>query len=161
MQNLTYAGIGSRDTPESILKALFSIGAYMAFHGWILHSGGAKGADQAFQDGCESVKGPMRIFRPHQAMVSSEAYEIAAKFHPAWDRCSQYARLLHARNSYQVLGLDLKTPVRMVICYTKNGARQGGTGQALRIAKHYGVPIFDLGTDNLDIIQAIKDIVEP
>lgn len=32
----------------------------------------------------------------------------------------------------------------MVICWTKEGKRGGGTGQALRIAQHFYIPIFDL-----------------
>lgn len=45
---------------------------------------------------------------------------------------------------YQVLGYDLKTPSDMVICWTKDGGASGGTGQALRIAKDYNIPIYNL-----------------
>jgi hypothetical protein len=50
-----------------------------------------------------------------------------------------------ARNSFQVLGEDLETPATCVICWTPGGKGDGGTGQALRIARHYDVPIIDIG----------------
>jgi hypothetical protein len=53
-----------------------------------------------------------------------------------------------------VLGLDLETPSKFIICWTKNGKGQGGTGQALRIAKEYGIPIFDAGKfGNVDEVR--------
>ena len=70
---------------------------------------------------------------------------MAAEFHPNWSACKQGARRLHARNCHQILGLDLKTPVDFVVCYTPNANRSGGTGQALRIAERLNIPIFDYG----------------
>ncbi len=59
-----------------------------------------------------------------------------------------------ARNCHQVLGCDLRTPSDFIICWTKNGKGLGGTGQALRIAKEYNIPIFDIG--NYNEIEIIK-----
>ena len=39
-----YAGIGSRDTPESILSLIGSIAEVLTNHGLMLRSGGAPGA---------------------------------------------------------------------------------------------------------------------
>jgi len=58
-----------------------------------------------------------------------------------------HARVFMARNSYQVLGPDLATPVDFVWCWTPHGAVIGGTGQALRIAAAYEIPVFNLATD--------------
>jgi hypothetical protein len=71
--------------------------------------------------------------------------DMAKQFHPAWNRCSPGARKLHARNCFQVMGRDLNSPVDFIICWTRGGLGGGGTGQALRIAKHYNIPVFDLG----------------
>jgi hypothetical protein len=35
----------------------------------------------------------------------------------------------------------------MVVCWTKDGKSSGGTGQALRIAEYYSIPIFNLKND--------------
>ena len=69
---------------------------------------------------------------------------MAETFHPAWNRCSLAARKFHARNCHQILGYGLNLPVKFVVCWTPRGEVIGGTGQALRIAKHHNIPIINL-----------------
>ena len=71
--------------------------------------------------------------------------EIAASLHPAWERCSQGARRLHARNVAILLGPELDRPVDAVVCWTAGGAVSGGTGMGLLIASRYGIPVLNLG----------------
>ena len=52
-----YAGIGSRSTPSSILSIMTILGKTLAQNGYILRSGGAEGADKAFEIGCNEVSG--------------------------------------------------------------------------------------------------------
>lgn len=165
-----YAGIGSRETPKDIRKVITSLASKLEEKGWTLRSGGANGADAAFESG---VKDPenMEIFLPETtfngrsatnpgyiSIMMLEAYEDAmntvSKYHPATHKLSPFAKRLMARNSMQVLGQDLKTPSNMVICWTPNGEVVGGTGQALRIAKDYDIPIFNLGKP--DVLRCIK-----
>lgn len=193
-----YAGIGSRETPPNILRIMESIAFKLAIDGWTLRSGGADGADTAFETGAKSARLAegarirFEIWLPWDGFNGRPKYEdtngwdyrvgsdrdveIAKQFHPAWDRLSQGAKKLHTRNVAQILGSWIR-PVpspdhpdpdygggaydpyrapmsRFVICWTRDGAGGGGTGQALRIAKHYGVPIFDLARDaDLDRIS--------
>ena len=42
-----YTGIGSRETPEEVLKDMKKLGYILAENGWSLRSGHAPGADQA------------------------------------------------------------------------------------------------------------------
>jgi hypothetical protein len=72
------------------------------------------------------------------------ARQIARKYHPGWSYLSPAAKKLMTRNTFQVLGSDLETPVSFVVCWTIGGKISGGTGQALRIAKDLGIPIFNL-----------------
>ena len=149
---MIYTGIGSRETPEHVLAIMATIGQYLAEKGWTLRSGGANGADSAFEEGCDSVGGLKEIYIPWQGfnsragivVTTSEAELLASKYHPAWSKCSQGAKKLHTRNIPQVLGEDLQTPTDMVVCWTVGGKRGGGTGQALRVAQDYKIPIFDL-----------------
>jgi len=46
-----YTGVGSRKTPLSILKVMRKLGYKLAIDGWMLRSGGADGADSAFEKG--------------------------------------------------------------------------------------------------------------
>jgi len=159
---MIYAGIGSRETPASVLHDMRHIAYQLARMNWILRSGGAPGADTAFENGCNHAGGTKEIYIPWHGfqgrrgaesgvVVAAEqpnfpdALKLASNFHPAWDRCKQGARALHARNGYQILGKSLTQKADCVICWTRNASGTGGTGQALRIAKHFNIPIFDLG----------------
>ncbi len=77
--------------------------------------------------------------------ATQELADFSKQFHPAWERCSDAAKLLHMRNGPQVLGINGDDPVDMVVCWTQNGNGGGGTGQAIRIAQANEIPIFDLG----------------
>ena len=52
----SYAGIGSRKTPPHVLAAMTQIAEALAERGYILRSGGAGGADSAFEKGAGSAK---------------------------------------------------------------------------------------------------------
>jgi len=153
-----YAGIGSRKTPDHVLVGMSEAARKLSDTGWCLRSGGAKGADSAFQSGV--INDCMEIYRPspeqqYDAELWNQAIEIAAKSHPVWRACSDYAKALHARNVFQVLGADLNTPSRFIMCWTPDGAElwkdttraTGGTGTAIRIADMYGVPVFNLANE--------------
>lgn len=148
-----YAGIGSRDTPENVLRQMKRIASYLGKAGYTLVTGRAKGADQAFEAGATKVKASVELWVPwcgfedaplNAGTPSTAALEMAEKFHPKWDACSQGAKKLHARNCHQILGVKLNKPVAFVVCWTKDGGATGGTGQAMRIATAHGVPIFNL-----------------
>jgi len=148
-----YAGIGSRETPERVLATMKAIGSHLAKTGWTLRSGGAFGADSAFEAGATESGGKAEIWLPwagfngsrSQLSPSPEAFELASQHHPAWERLGRGPRALHARNGHQILGSDLSTPVDFVVCWTKGGKGGGGTGQAIRLARSKGIQVFDLG----------------
>jgi hypothetical protein len=155
-----YTGVGSRETPDEVLALMTNIAQRLWLEGWVLRSGAAPGADTAFEGGAApdgdysrtEIYLPWEGFelrKPHQAKrgrPQPEAYEIAARFHPAWSSLKEGAKALHARNVHQVLGYDVTKPdpSKFLICWTEGGKGGGGTGQALRIAKAYNVRIFDL-----------------
>jgi hypothetical protein len=147
-----YAGIGARKTPVNVLEVMTQLAACLERDGWTLRSGGANGADTAFERGVVDPANK-EIFLPWPGFNSStsprnhicqDALNMAAEFHPAWDRCSPAARKFHARNCYQVLGGSLQSPCKMIVCWTPDGLASGGTGQALRIANKHGVHVHNL-----------------
>jgi hypothetical protein len=150
-----YAGIGSRETPEDILGLMRGIALMLYERGYTLRSGGAKGADEAFEYGTpvmamteiylpwEGFNGK-RMTIPEGNLALGEARSIAEKFHPNWDACSDGAKKLHTRNTFQILGHDCHTPSKFVICWTRDGNASGGTGQALRIAEDRGIEVYNL-----------------
>lgn len=156
-----YTGIGSRRTPREICAYMTKLAAYFAGLGLTLRSGAAVGADSAFESGTlpkqAEIYLPWRWFNGHSSRLPdqsliAEARAIAATVHPAWDRLQDSARKLHARNAFQVLGPDLRSPSLFVVCWTPDGAEDGwgcsaetgGTGTAIRLAHQHGVPVFNL-----------------
>lgn len=152
-----YTGVGSRNTPRNILSLMSKIARQLNKDGWTLRSGGAAGADTAFEyntaDSAEIFL-PWKGFNGHPSAlhhISPKAYEIAEKFHPAWERLRLSVRKLHARNVHQVLGVGLDSPSKFLICWTADGKASGGTGQAIRIAEHYGIPVFNLYFESVQL----------
>lgn len=164
-----YAGIGSRETPKEIIDIMIQIAESLGKMGVVLRSGAAEGADSAFELGCDKVNGLKEIYLPWNGFQNSKstlvvkdpkAFEFVEKYHPGFSRLSQGALKLQARNSHQVLGWDLKSPSDFIVCYTPKGKRSGGTGQALRMAEDYSIPIFDCGLYENDLDLLKKEYVK-
>jgi hypothetical protein len=148
-----YAGIGSRETPGPVLIRMQNIAYRLAEDDYILRTGGANGADTAFEIGCRNAGGDIELYLPHKSFngrkegyypPSAKAFEMAEMFHPKWNGLSPTAKLLIARNGHQVLGLNMDDPVDFVVCWTEDGLASGGTGQALRIAAAMMIPVYNL-----------------
>lgn len=163
---MTYAGVGSRKAPQDMLDMGCNIGYQLALLNYILQSGGAPGMDKHFELGCDKAQGKKNIFYARDA--TSEAITMARTLlgDRHWNNMGQYAQMLHARNCFQVLGKDLNTPVKFLICWaepdlgTYGGLTpKGGTRTAWRLAMEYDIPCYNLYSD-LDRCK-VMDIIHP
>ncbi len=165
-----YAGIGSRTCPPGMHRIMGIVAEELARAGWVLRSGGAEGADTAFEGGCDFARGNKEIFLPWRRFNGNTstlynppdwAYQVAYENHPSPSLLKAKPTIgkLMARNSCQVLGPTGDVYSLFVVCYTPDGVenydpttkRTGGTGQAIRIATRYEIPIFNLNKpDALD-----------
>lgn len=146
-----YAGIGARATPPAVLRDMEGLAHLFKGAQYILRSGGAAGADSAFQNGSGGIN---HIYEAKHC--TNDAIYMAGQFHPNWNACNSYVKKLHGRNMMILFGPRLDEPVDFVCCYTPGGEVTGGTGQALRAAIHYGIPIFNLAVDKLPGLREIK-----
>jgi hypothetical protein len=168
---LYYAGVGSRVTPDYILELMTQLAERLREDRMVLRSGHAIGADQAFEKGatnCAEIYLPWPTFEQDNAFYAArdengkvweptifdeptqQGRNVAAGFHPNWDRLTAGAKQLHARNSHQILGLRPQShpvPVQFVICWTADGEASGGTGQAIRIAEAHNIPVYNLARE--------------
>lgn len=156
-----YTGVGSRETPNDILVKMCIYAEKLERHMFILRSGGAPGADTAFEAGVKFRKeiylpwkgfnrSPSSLFRTTQ-----EAMDLAKSIHPAWSKCSDEAKLLHTRNCYQVLGDDLKTPSSFLLCWTKDGEDVGGTRTAIVLARQNNIPVYNFAKT----VPTVKELI--
>jgi hypothetical protein len=171
-----YAGIGSRKAPKAVLAKMWNIARMNAQLGRHLATGGAPGMDDISIKGHKSITNSnLTIYIPWPGFqsyatedqnvrdfqgyatkdqsvyigVTDKAIELTRKYHPRWSTLTPGVQKLMARNAYQILGLDLKTPVNCVICWTPGGKLIGGTAQAIKIAMDYNIPVFNIASDKV------------
>ncbi len=169
-----FAGIGARKTPDNILETMSDISRKLTSFGFILRSGHAEGADWAFER--SALKANIYLPWPsfNEATLpyvdghtyecvdtfDKEAHESVYKFHPTAKYSAKFASIgrLMARNYRQVIGNN-EPNSEFVICWTKNGKDDGGTGQAIRIANHFKIPVYNLfNKEDLDkVYEIIKE----
>lgn len=163
-----YTGIGSRALPDNIIKKFETYGASLAQLGFTLRSGAAHGADEAFEDGCDSAKGDKEIYLPWKGFnnsvselfyLSPEARELAGEIYgPRWKYSTEVTKKFMTRNMYQISGTELDNPSSFVVCWTPDGCSDlrsrgketGGTGQAIAYADEIDIPIFNLRNENAE-----------
>ena len=171
-----YTGVGSRSTPTTVLQTMEQIAASLHDRGWRLRSGGADGADQAFGRGARDradiyvpwrgfghaergarvveLADDWRLYDEHVRLLELAAPHLATLPETRQDGTKinvQAVTKLHARNVLQVVGdtpgQHSNDPSRCLVCWTPGGREQGGTATAIRIARHLGVPVFNLAID--------------
>lgn len=168
-----FAGVGARKTPPPVLDLMRGVGARLSEAGAHLRSGGAAGADTAFFEGARDAgEGAAEIFLPKPRrdvpdgiLASSPVFDrMARNFHPKPaaitpdpgnpnDRRAHLMRLM-SRNGNQVFGRDFTNPSCGLVCWTPGGRGEGGTGQAIRLARSTGIPVLDLGCPHLAGVSA-------
>lgn len=149
-----YAGIGSRSISNEMYELFAKIGEALEAKKFTLRSGGADGSDSAWESKVKNLKEiylPWKNFNGNKSPlynIPDKAFEMAEKYYNKdWAQIKDPVKRLMARNCMQVLGQDLNAPANFIACYTENGLGYGGTGQALRIARDYGIKIFDFGLE--------------
>jgi len=149
----SFAGIGSRSQPYSLMLIMMRLSAVLMDKGWRLTSGGAQGADNAFEIGARLyfqykdatpavIHDQLRIYLPWNGfegrqegmpgvLVPSrfetwpEAVKIANEFHPSLKTLSGAVEKFMGRNGYQVLQDELNQPVDMLVCSTQDQCIDG------------------------------------
>lgn len=162
--------VGSRQTPDDVIAQNVTLLNRYISQGYIVRSGNAEGFDLLVS--CHAIPGLREIYLPYKNFnlqylggIYNDAYvpntawpnyqkakELVQQFHPLKDKVPEKALPYLIRDVYQVLGLDLKTPSKKVICWTPDGAqtakectkKTGGTAMVIRIADVYGIPVENL-----------------
>lgn len=158
-----YTGIGSRYCPQHVLNLITTIASQLELDGYTLRTGAARGCDTAFARGVKSTTNrliynpPNRFIRPNPNIIDcsqlpnwQQAIDISSRYHPKWKSLSHSAKMLMSRSVYQILGTTLDDPSEFVLCYTSDGSegdtskQTGGTGQAIRIAVDFNIPVINV-----------------
>jgi hypothetical protein len=148
------AAISTRELKDYQFPLLDSAGMFYAKQGHEIHTGNAKGSDQAFAHGANCVN-PNKVhlylpwlgYEPKAILggnVLHFAHEagrdlvlLAERCHPNWKALPQSIRNLMIRNTMIVIGASmvLANPNRKKEGY-------GGTGHGMRVAVELGIPVW-------------------
>lgn len=167
-----FTGIGATVLTPDEENFADELGYILAKRGLSLRSGKAPGADQRFQKGIERFMAEGDAIRDHQIFLPWPSFEqnntvvsgiydiadytpeqviaaetIAAKIHPVWASLTQGQRKFHMRNVFQALGLDCKTPSKLLIAIADTdgeGVPRGGTRTAYKIALEQNIPCINI-----------------
>lgn len=151
-----YAGIGSRETPGPILSEMTKVARHLERSGYLLRSGGARGADTAFELGVTNMYNKQIYVAERNSVYTSNVFdelpiEIQRKTHklvksiyPAVTKRTEFVQKLHCRNAMILLGQNLESPVDFVVCWTEMSQEIGGTGVAVKIAREFDIPIINM-----------------
>ena len=135
---------------------------------FVLRSGGAEGADHAFEIGISdplmmdiylpqinfnNKSGSKYIFISNSDHSNYKAAYESLKYHPRGFNMSHGTKVMMIRNYFQACGLVNQSNSSFVICWTPKGANgytikttydNGGSGQCIRIAAAHNIPVYNL-----------------
>jgi hypothetical protein len=152
-----YIGVSTKSAPSYICDLMADTGKFLYSRKYTLRTIGDTAGDKAFESGAEK-KVELYSENKMTIVIPDKAFEIAAKIHPAWDKCSDEIKKYHAINVLIVYGKDLKTFAEFIICWTPHAQLFGAPGMITRIAKSLDIPVFNLARahDRSKIIAKIK-----
>lgn len=167
------ACIGSRETPEDVLKQMEELGRFIVLSGLGIVTGNCKSADQAFARGANSVDLtkvwlclPWHSYEQDAivegnwtgSLHSLEMENLAAEHHPSWAYLNPGVKKLLTRNA-SIIEIAHQT-TKLVIGYLNpNKKGGGGTGHGWRIAESFNMTRVNLA-DEGSFEQAKKLITD-
>ncbi|MEE8262749.1 MAG: hypothetical protein V3R83_09835 [Gammaproteobacteria bacterium] len=157
MKTRYYAGIGSRKTPQSIQRRMTRDAMRLQAAEYVLRSGGAEGADRAFEAGAGAAK---QIYTPikatKRALIKAQDIWLLRDDRRGWPfEPGSYIGKLMGRSAMVIEGLNMGVPVEFVLCWTPRAEWIGGTAQSLWHADSLGIPIYNYA----DETPKIKDLI--
>jgi hypothetical protein len=166
----TYAGAGSKDAPEDVQKVMQETGKRFHEKGWVLRSGGEGDPEKGFMMMYSRLT-KTRIFLPFDgynswvdtdrdcgctAVGENMAARELARAGPGFDDLDATFTLKRTRDVCRVLGKDLRSPARRVICWTPDGAETASdcgpitdsSYMVIRLATRFDIPVDNLSNEN-------------
>jgi hypothetical protein len=154
---------------DKVARELFSKG-FTIRNGGDINDGLVKVARIPFADR-ELIYLPWKKFNPDLTgdMIKPNecGYRHSAHYHKGFKKVPPAVRAIIARTTNLILGEDCKTPVNLLICYTKDGASNTGevdyktTGNMsyiINLCDELNIPIFNLGKEgtNEKLLEFVK-----
>ena len=171
MNKKYFSAVGKITTPPTVKDRIVEeLKKYVTF-GYILRSGGAKGADTIFAQTYMEMGGKVEIYLPWNGyngkflghdyinqncciMVTPEAFNIAYELDEKWNERTEATKVLDARNVHIYCGFKIgKEPLSDFVVYFDDHPenKDSGTQRGLKVADKFKIPKINLY--HYDIIQ--------
>ena len=170
---MKYAGIGHRNTPEKVRDMMTNIGSQLAQMGFILRSGNAIGADQAWEEGVtRKMKEIFIVSRKHSCpfgiipKFTQEQWDFVVSHYPggskAFGKQNEYVQKLFLRNLNILCGKNLDDKVDFVAYWHEGEHCDGGTGHTVAMAKTLEIPCLNIwrGKDQQAMDEFVIQLLE-
>lgn len=162
MSDEFFTGVGARITPDLVCLLMRRFSQLQRRRA---RSGGANGADEAFETNWDPViylpqrgfRGKGGVWRYTDAQLAFADKQVELAYPHDFSAVNEFTRDCFRRNVWEVIGLcdsvkDAK-PSDFLLCWTPDGAlgiddydrdMTGGTGIAINIASLYSVKVYNL-----------------
>jgi len=169
--NNFYSGLGSDNVPGKVLRKISKIALYLANKKYVLRSGRGSKCQIAFEKAIDGIN-LKQIYLPWNGYkndqfensiynyVTEPALNIARKYSEVWGSLTYLEKAEYGRNAYIILGWRLNKPSKFIVCYFNE--EEEVLEHALRIARDYKIPVFNLYNENMfrEIFQKLKDVIK-
>jgi hypothetical protein len=170
-----YAGLGDQNTPESVLAQMAELARDLEAQGWTLRVDGTPKPGNSFKDQAprHELHLPCKGFDNQESKYvlwpKDPNYEkarlIAKEFNPVFDTLPKGVQAILAAKVTALLGLDLKSHVKFLICWSPDGAehasqksaKTGFMGMPVALASAAGIRIFNLY--HVDAAPRLRDFL--
>lgn len=161
-----YYASGNRDAPDHILAKVNQLAKDLDEFGYTLRHGSMDGIEVAMEAGAKHKELhvpflPWKEFDKKQVASyfnTDEVKALAEMFHPTWDGLKPVIQAFLSKNVRGILGKDLKSPVRFIVCWSEDGAefsnektnKTGSVGHIIALASALKIPVFNYGKPDAD-----------
>ena len=152
MKRKYYAGIGDKKLPPQLPQIIQKVAKGMHGDGYCLRNNGMDGAEREFMRGVSDKQLilPWDGFNGLKSQYN-EAPEAATQV--AYNHVNLFGDMSHSKQKIMlakiqtILGVDCKTPVNIVVCYSFDEL-YGESAQMISLAKAYQIEIVNLSKMN-------------
>lgn len=152
MKRKYYAGIGDKKLPPQLPQIIQKVARGLQEEGYCLRNNGMDGAEREFMKGV-SDKQLILPWNSFNGLKSQYNTAPEAALQIAYNHINLYGDMSHSKQEIMlakiqtVLGVDCKTPVDMVVCYSFDEL-YGESAQMVSLAKAYQIEIVNLSKMN-------------
>ena len=163
-----YACLGNKEAPQEVIDHMVRLVQDLDREGWTLRTSGGEGPEERIEIETErkEIHLPWAKFNNRESKFcrnDKNANDIVSSFHPTFGSLKPAVQAIVARQAHVILGKDLRSPVRFLICWSEDGAEDGKTksiktgymSMPIAIAHSLSIPIFNL--KNPDALQRLKN----